>query len=138
MDTIEQLAGTYEGTGAWYDAAGKTQGYRIVQHNVATDTGFEVRFKHDFDDGSSVEASFSMIWVAPFLFRVDIGGAPVGNGHVFANYCHYHLEAGEAFVEASYRAEDHQLEVFGSSSKNAERLYIAWKETLRRTTAEPA
>jgi hypothetical protein len=39
---------------------------------------------------------------------------------------------GAAFVEASYRASGEGLEVYGSSSSNAEGHYIAWTETLRR------
>ena len=44
-----------------------------------------------------------MTWVAPNIFRVSVAGAPVGHGYVFDDYCHYHLETGKAFVEASYR-----------------------------------
>ena len=60
MTVIESLAGTYEGTGEWFDSTGK------------------------------------------------------------------------AFVEASYRFSGDTVEVFGSSTKNAEGNYIAWKEVLRR------
>jgi hypothetical protein len=73
-----------------------------------------------------------MIWIAPNLFRLEAGGAAIGNGYVFDGYCHYHMNPGGAFVEASYRAAGEQLEVFGSSSRNAEGNYIAWTETLRR------
>ena len=71
-----------------------------------------------------VDARFSMSWIAPDLFRLDVAGAPVGNGYVFDGVCHYHMKLGEKFVE-----------VFGSSSTNAEGHYIAWKETLRRTAS---
>jgi hypothetical protein len=47
-------------------------------------------------------------------------------------YCHYHLETGKAFVEASYRITGDTIDVFGSSTKNAEGNYIAWREVLRR------
>ena len=63
----------------------------------------------------------------------DVAGTPVGNGYLFGGYCHYHLKLGEKFVEASYRSTDAGLEVFGSSTANAEGHYIAWKERLRRT-----
>ena len=124
--------GTYEGTGAWHDAAGKSSGYRIRQTNTPSADGFEIAFKHDFDDGTVVDARFRMIWIAPNLFRVESNGAAIGNGYVFGGYCHYHLQPGAAFVEASYRASGDELEVFGSSSTNAEGHYIAWAETLRR------
>jgi hypothetical protein len=133
VNTIDKLAGTYEGTGKWHDAAGKSLGYSIRQTNVATTDGFDVAFKHDFDDGSVVDARFEMMWIAPNLFRVDVSGAAVGNGYIFDEYCHYHMKVGDRFVEVSYRSTADGLEVFGSSSKNAEGNYIAWSEILRRT-----
>jgi hypothetical protein len=42
----------YEGSGVWYDEAGKSQTYTVVQTNTATSDGFEVAFKHDFADGA--------------------------------------------------------------------------------------
>jgi hypothetical protein len=133
--SLDKLIGTYEGTGAWYDSAGKTSGYRVRQTNVPIADGFEVAFKHDFDDGTVVDAKFAMIWIAPNLFRVETGGIAIGNGYVFDRYCHYHMNPGGAFVEASYRASGEHLEVFGSSSRNAEGNYIAWTETLRRVVS---
>jgi len=129
--TAPGFIGTFEGSGTWYDAAGKSATYRIQQTNQATADGFEVAFKHDFEDGALVEAKFSMTWIAPNLFRVDVAGAPVGNGYVFGPVCHYHLKFGDKFVEVSYHSEGEQLEVCGSSSTNAEGHYIAWKESLR-------
>lgn len=89
-------------------------------------------FKHDFDDGTVVDARFTMTWIAPNLFRVDAAGVAIGNGYVFDTYCHYHMKVGDRFVEASYRSSDGGLEVFGSSTTNAEGNYIAWMELLRR------
>jgi hypothetical protein len=130
---LNKLIGTYEGTGAWYDSSGKTSGYRVRQTNAPIADGFEVAFKHDFDDGTVVNAKLAMIWIAPNLFRVETGGLAIGNGYVFDGFCHYHMTPGGAFVEASYRATGEDLEVFGSSSRNAEGNYIAWTETLRRS-----
>lgn len=107
--------------------------YKIVQSVVVTEAGFELWFKHDFDDASVVEARFNMTWIAPSLFRVDVADNAIGNGYIFDGYCHYHMKAGEAFVEASYRPTTAGLQVFGSSSRNADGNYIAWKEILRRT-----
>lgn len=135
VNTIERFAGVYEGTGTWHDAAGKSAAYRIQQTNLATADGFEVVFKHDFADGTVVDARFRMTWMAPNLFRVDVSGVAVGNGYIFDTYCHYHMKVGEAFVEVSYRSGAGGLEVFGSSTKNAEGHYVAWKETLPRTAA---
>jgi hypothetical protein len=129
---VEQFIGTYQGTGAWHDEAGKSSGYRIRQTNTPSADGFEIAFKHDFDDGTVVNAQFQMIRIAPNLFRVETNGAAIGNGYVFGGYCHYHVKPGAAFVEASYRASGNDLEVFGSSSTNAEGHYIAWAETLHR------
>ena len=123
--------GTFEGSGAWYDAARKSGAYRIHQTNQLTPDGFQVAFKHDFDDGTVVEAKFSMTWIAPNLFRVDVAGAPVGNGYVFGPVCHYHMKFGDKFVEVSYHSNGEHLEVSGSSSTNAEGNYTAWKESLQ-------
>ncbi|PYR49705.1 MAG: hypothetical protein DMF89_11855 [Acidobacteria bacterium] len=134
---IDPFSGTFKGDGTWHDAAGKSSSYRVVQTNAATSDGFDVTFRHDFDDGSVVDARFAMTWIAPHVFRLEVPGAPggngpIGNGYVFGGYCHYHMRVGESFVEASYRATGDALEVFGSSTRNAEGLYIAWRETLRR------
>jgi hypothetical protein len=48
---LESFIGTYEGTGAWYDSAGKTSADRVRQTNSPIADGVEVAFKHDFDDG---------------------------------------------------------------------------------------
>jgi hypothetical protein len=134
MNTIERFLGTYEGAGSWHDAAGKSASYRIHQTNTVRGDGFEIVFHHDFDDGTVVDARFEMTPIAPNLFRVDVGGAAIGNGYVFDGCCHYHLKIGDTFVEASYRVSVDELEVFGSSTTNAEGLYIAWTERLRRTS----
>jgi hypothetical protein len=130
--SMERLMGVYEGTGSWHDAAGKSQSYRVKQSNVATAEGFHVVFHHDFDDGTVVDARVEMTWLAPHLFRVSVGGSDVGNGYTFDGYCHYHLNVGEAYVEVNYQSSADGLGVFGSSTKNAEGLYIAWREVLRR------
>jgi hypothetical protein len=132
VGVADRLTGTFEGQGAWYDSSGKSSGYRVRQTNVQTADGFEIAFKHDFDDGTVVDATFRMIWIARNLFRVEAGGAAIGNGYLFNSYCHYHMTPGGAFVEVSYRVNGEDLEVFGSSSRNAEGNYIAWTETLRR------
>jgi hypothetical protein len=129
---VERLSGAYEGAGAWYDAAHKSATYQIRHTNRATVNGFEVTFRHDFDDGSVVEATFTMTWLAPHVFRVDVAGAPVGNGYLFENVCHYHMKFGDKCVEVTYQSGGAELAVFGSSTANAEGNYIAWKETLRR------
>jgi len=133
VTSVEGLIGTFDGSGAWYDSAGKSGSYRIQQTNAATTDGFEVAFKHDFDDATVVEARFTMTWIAPNLFRVDVAGAAVGNGYVFDRVCHYHMKFGDKFVEVSYVISGDTVDVFGSSSTNADGNYIAWKETLRQT-----
>ena len=74
-----------------------------------------------------------MTWVTPQIFRVSVAGAPLGHGYLMNGYCHYHLETGKAFVEASYRIDGDTVDVFGSSTTNAEGHHIAWQEVLRRT-----
>jgi hypothetical protein len=130
---IEKLVGMFEGEGAWHDSAGKSMTYVVHQTNRATEDGFEIAFKHDFADGTVVDARFLLTWIAPpHIFRVLVAASPIGHGYVFDGYCHYHLETGTAFVEASYRFDGDTIEVFGSSTRNAEGNYIAWKEVLRR------
>jgi hypothetical protein len=133
VTVLASLAGTYEGSGEWFDSSGTSSTYSVRQTNSATPDGFEIAFKHDFADGTVVDARFQMTWVAPHIFRVSAGGAPLGHGYLLDAYCHYHLETGKAFVEASCRVNGDTIEVFGSSTKNAEGHYIAWKEVLRRT-----
>ena len=135
MNNIERFLGTYEGAGTSHDSAGKSLAYRVQQTSLPTTNGFEIAFRHDFDDGTVTDARFNMTWVAPHIFRVDVSGTPVGHGYVFDTYCHYHLRIGEAFVEASYRSGADAVEVFGSSTKNADGNYIAWRETVRRRAA---
>src|SRR5258708_28970209 len=98
------FAGRYEGSGVWYDEAGKSQTYTVVQTNTATSDGFEVAFKHDFADATVVEARFAMTRIGPFLLRVDAAGAHLGNGYCFDDHCHYHIAAGQALVEVRMRA----------------------------------
>jgi hypothetical protein len=133
VTVIENLEGTYEGTGEWFDSSGKSSTYTVRQTNSPTPDGFEITFTHDFADGTVVDARFQMTWVAPHIFRVSLAGAPIGHGYLLGGCCHYHLETGKAFVEASYRVGADVVEVFGSSTKNADGNYIAWREVLRRT-----
>jgi hypothetical protein len=133
VTVLERLAGTYEGTGEWFDSSGKSSTYTVRQTNSPTADGFEVAFKHDFADGAVVDAHFQMTWVAQHIFRVSAAGTPIGHGYAFDGYCHYHLETSKAFVEASYHFASDTVDVFGSSTTNAEGNYIAWKEVLRRT-----
>ena len=129
---IGAITGYYEGSGSWHDSAGNWKVYRVSQTNRVVREGFEVSFTHAFDDGSVVHTHLVMIWVANFIFRVDSADAPIGNGYCIQDYCHYHMVIGDTFVEASYRPTADGIEVFGSSTKNAEGLYIAWHESLRR------
>ena len=126
------FVGRFSGTGMWHDAAGKSAGYRVHQTNQGAAKRLEISFRHDFDDGSVVEAHVTLTGVVPQLLRVDISGAPVGNGYMFGDICHYHMKFGDKFVEVTYRTVDDGLLVFGSSSTNAEGNYTAWRETLHR------
>lgn len=132
MKLNDNMLGRFCGTGRWHDTAGATQSYTIDQTNRLTPLGFVLSFEHVFEDATVIRAEFSMVWIAAPLFRLDIEGKPSGNGYVLEDYCHYHLQAGPAFVEASYLGSADGLRVFGSSSKNADGNYIAWSERLRR------
>ena len=132
-EDMARFAGTHQGHGAWHDAAGKSARYTIKQSTRASVDGFELAFTHEFDDGTVVDARLVMTWIAPHLFRVDIAGAAVGNGYVFDDCLHYHVKLGDKCVQASYRPSGPGLNVFGSSTTNAEGLYIAWTEELHQT-----
>ena len=132
MNVVETIAGHYQGTGTWYDSQGKTMNYTVTQKNELIADGFAVEFKHDFDDGSHTEARFEMHSVASHIFQVTVGRNPMGNAYCIANACKYYIKAGEAFVEVGYHPTADGLEVYGSSTKNADGNYIAWHESLRR------
>lgn len=132
MTIIREILGTYEGSGKWHDSAGTSMGYTSRQINRLTSTGFEVEFKHHFDDGSLTDARLLMTWLTPAIFRVDMGNNPVGHGYCLGDCCNFHIKAGEAFVEVSYRPQDSGLLVHGSSTKNADGNYIAWHENLQK------
>jgi hypothetical protein len=132
MNSIDAIQGLYEGTGHWYDSAGKSMSYRVSQHNSVDDEGFTIEFKHEFDDGTVTDAKFVMRWIAPFIFRLTVGETELGHGYCISDSCHYHLKVGGKIVEASNRPTADGLEGHGSSTENAEGNYIAWHETLRR------
>lgn len=131
--TVDRFTGTWEGSGSWHEADGKSGRYRVRQTIQPNKAGFEVAFRHDFDDRSVVEARFAMTWITDELFRVAIADETVGNGYLFGTYCHYHLKKAQAVIEVGYRLGEGTLDVSGSSSTNAAGNYIAWQESLRRT-----
>jgi hypothetical protein len=133
MNGIEAFLGSYQGQGSWHDAAAKSGTYSIRHTTTRRDEGFDVAFHHQFDDGTVVDARFAMTWIAPHIFRVDVAGTSVGHGYVFDTRCHYHLNIAGKFIEVGYRASGDELEVFGSSSTNAEGHYTAWRERVHRT-----
>jgi hypothetical protein len=54
----------------------------------------------------------------------------VGHGSWLDDTLHYHMQVRDKFVEASYRANENGLRVYGSSTRNAEGNYIVWVESL--------
>src|SRR5258706_11183858 len=108
---MDGITGTYEGSGKWYDSAGKSMSYKVTKTNRVTAGGLEMEFKHDFDDGSTTDARFVMSWIAPHIFRVEIGNHPVGHGYSIGDSWKYHIKAGDSFVEVSYRPEGERLDV---------------------------
>ena len=132
MKSFEWFDGVFEGLGSWYEATGRSQSYRVRHTNRRTDSGFEVTFRHDFDDGSVVEAHVTMLWTTEHLFSASAAGKLLGNGYWIGEFCHYHLEVGPV-VEVNLIPATNGLNVFGSSSRNKEGHYIAWHETLRRS-----
>jgi hypothetical protein len=134
MSDIAAISGDFKGTGQWYDSAGQSGTYQVVQTNRPLLAGLEISFRHDFDDGTVTEARLSLSPVAPRIYRLTIADSPVGHGSWLEETLHYHLEAGEKFVEVGYRLNGNELLVSGSSTKNAEGNYIVWVERLRRVS----
>ena len=130
--TAPRLIGAYTGTGTWHDDTGKTMTYSVSQTARLTASGFAVQFTHDFADKTQVRADFEMVWRTHALFDVTIDRTVVGHGYCFENTCGYHLNTAPSFVEVSYQKSDTGLDVYGSSSANADGHYIAWHEVLRR------
>lgn len=135
MADIAAISGAFKGTGKWYDSAGKAGTYQVVQTNRTLPAGLEISFRHDFDDGTVTEARLSLSHVAPRIYRLAIAETPVGHGSWLDETLHYHLEAGEKFVEVGYRLNGNDILVSGSSTKNAEGHYIVWVEHLRRVSS---
>jgi hypothetical protein len=135
MAEIAAIAGSYKGVGQWYDSAGKSGSYEVVQTNRTLAAGLEVSFHHDFDDGTVTEARLMLNSVAPHIYRVAISNNPVGHGSWLDDTLHYHLEVGGKFVEVGYRSGGSDLLVSGSSTRNAEGNYIVWVERLQRASS---
>lgn len=134
MKELASINGRYEGAGQWYDAAGKSGSYRVVQTNRALPLGIEVAFRHDFDDGTVTDARLTLSAVAPRIFQVKVSENTVGHGSWLDDTLHYHMQVGDKFVEASYRPNENGLRVYGSSTRNAEGNYIVWVESLNRVS----
>jgi len=124
--------GEFAGAGQWFDAAGKTGTYTVVQSIRPIDDGLEIAFHHDFDDGNVTDATLTLKQVVERIYLVAIAGHPVGHAAWHGDTLHYHLEVAQKFVEVGYRAVGDELVVFGSSTKNLEGNYIAWTERLQR------
>ena len=136
MADIGAIAGEYHGAGQWYDSAGKSGTYQVTQTHRVLANGLEVSFHHDFDDGGVTDARFTLSSVAPTIYRVDMAGQAVGYGSWLGEALHYHLEMGGKFVEVGYQPHGNELQVSGSSTRNAEGNYIVWVERLRRVATD--
>ena len=60
------------------------------------------------------------------------------NGYLFGDTLHFHIRAGDIYVQVSYRVEAGRITVMGSSTKNRQGRYIAWSESIVRSTAAMA
>jgi len=132
MKKLDWLDGSFDGSGSWHEATGRSQNYRVHQTNRWLDDGFEVIFRHDFEDGDVIDAHFTMLWLTDRLFSVSGAGKILGSGYLIDDFCHYHLEVGP-YVEVNLLPSRDGLSIFGSSTRNKEGHYIAWHETLRRS-----
>jgi hypothetical protein len=138
MSTVARIEGHYAGSGTWHDSVGKSGNYQVTLSIQESANGFELVFRHRFDDGSVTDGRFAMHWIASRLFSVTADGRPSGHGYWLGDYCHYHVEPPGRFVEASYLVHGDGLRVYGSASQNADGNYVAWHEDLHRREGPPA
>lgn len=136
LKEIETLAGNYAGSGAWVDTTGNSD-YYSVRHAITSEAAAaEVAFVHEFNDGTSIEAQLRFEHSTGPIFDVHSEDGLVGHGYFEEGSLHYHMRAGEAYIEVSYRVVGDDLRIYGSSTRNAEGNYIVWLERLHRVTQD--
>jgi hypothetical protein len=130
LEEFQRLAGEYTGSGTWIDTTATSARY-VIRHTIAASTdGADVCFTHDFEDDTSIEARYRFENSTAPIFDVYAEDELVGHGYVEEGSLHYHILAGQAYVEVSYRKIGNELRIYGSSTRNKEGNYIVWLERL--------
>lgn len=131
--TVADFAGRYSGSGMWIDITGESKKYEIMQEIRYEEGHLLVSYTHNFVEEDSVTTGeFVFDFVTDTICNVMMQGTNMGNGYCFGPYFHFNIQVGETFVETSYTLTDDQIEVRGSSTKNAQGRFIGWYELLAK------
>ena len=134
--SLDPLVGTFTGEGRWVDIAGDSKPYRIRQSTTREGNRLVVRYAHEFfEEGNTIAGEIEFDFVSGSIFSVRMKGAHMGHGYLFQPYLHFNLKVGEIFVETSYELGASGLQVRGSSTSNAQGRFIAWHETLAKSSS---
>lgn len=131
LQEFQRLAGEYVGSGTWIDTTATSARYAVHHTITSTKDAADIAFTHDFENRESIEGHFRFENSAAPIFDVYSENRLVGHGYVEDGSLHYHIRAGEAYIEVSYRKTGNELRIYGSSTKNADGNYIVWLERLR-------
>ena len=136
LEEFQRLVGKYRGSGTWIDTTATSARY-TVDHTISSTVDVaDIAFTHDFEDNTTIEGRFRFENSAAPIFDVYSDDRLVGHGYVEDGSLHYHIRAGEAYIEVSYRKTGNELRIYGSSTKNADGKYIVWLERLHDVTSE--
>ena len=130
LEEFQRLVGRYRGTGTWIDTTATSARYTIDHTISSNGDAAAIAFSHNFEDSTSIEGRYRFENSASPIFDVYTDDRLVGHGYVEDGSLHYHIRAGEAYVEVSYRKTGSELRIYGSSTKNADGNYIVWLERL--------
>jgi hypothetical protein len=126
-----RFVGVYSGTGVWVDIASDSKQYRISQEIKTEANRLLVAYKHDFfQEGNVIDGTLVFEFGSQSIFTVGMNGKTVGHGYLFDDYLHFNLQLGEMFIEVSYQSAGKAIRVRGSTNKNSQGRFIAWREEL--------
>lgn len=131
LQEFQRLAGEYHGSGTWIDTTATSSRYTVHHTIKSTGDAADIAFTHEFEDKGSIEGHFRFENSAAPIFDVYSENRLVGHGYVEDGSLHYHIRAGEAYIEVSYRKTGNELRIYGSSTKNDDGNYIVWLERLQ-------
>jgi len=94
-NTIGKMSGNYEGSGTGtirWKIDELQRSFRPIGQRA---DGFEMEFKHDFDDGPLPTRAPGNEWIAPFIFRLESFDSDRKRAIALIEYCDYHMKIGE-------------------------------------------